>query len=47
MDAVTGPSGWRIHQSKGDREGTWTISVSGNWSLVSEEICNLNLENYH
>jgi proteic killer suppression protein len=51
MEQVSGPPGWRIHQLKGDREGTWTISVSGNWrltfDLVKGEICNLDLEDYH
>jgi toxin HigB-1 len=27
MDGVTGPPGWRVHQLKGDRAGTWSISV--------------------
>ena len=51
MDQVNGPPGWRIHQLKGDREGTWSISVSGNWRLTFDlekgEICNLDLEDYH
>jgi len=51
MNAVTGPPGWRIHQLKGDRAGTWSISVSGNWRITFDieqgEICNLNLEDYH
>jgi toxin HigB-1 len=51
MDAVSGPPGWRIHQLKGDRAGTWSISVSGNWRVTFDikqgEICNLNLEDYH
>jgi proteic killer suppression protein len=51
MSAVSGPPGWRIHQLKGDRAGTWSISVSGNWRLTFDieqgEICNLNLEDYH
>jgi plasmid maintenance system killer protein len=33
MGGVTGPPGWRVHQLKGDRAGTWSISVSGNWRL--------------
>ncbi len=49
MNAVTGPPGWRIHQLKGDRAGTWSISVSGNWRITFDieqgEI--LNLEDYH
>jgi proteic killer suppression protein len=51
MNGVSGPPGWRIHRLKGDRDGTWSISVSGNWRLTFDieqgEICNLNLEDYH
>jgi len=51
MQAVAGPPGWRIHQLTGDRAGTWSISVSGNWRVTFEldhgEICHLNLEDYH
>jgi len=51
MKAVAGPPGWRVHQLKGDRAGTWSISVSGNWRLTFDleegEICNLDLEDYH
>ena len=42
---------WRAHQLTGDRAGTWSLSVSGNWrmtfDLVNGEICNLDLEDYH
>jgi proteic killer suppression protein len=34
MDQVIGPPGWRIHQLVGDRAGTWSISVSGNWRIT-------------
>lgn len=51
MQGVMGPPGWRIHQLSGDRNGTWSISVSGNWrmtfDLAAGEIRNLNLEDYH
>jgi proteic killer suppression protein len=51
MTKVIGPPGWRVHQLKGDRAGTWSISVSGNWRLtfdvVGGDICSLNLEDYH
>lgn len=51
MDGVAGPPGWRIHQLVGDRAGTWSISVSGNWRITFEiedgEISNLDLEDYH
>jgi proteic killer suppression protein len=51
MSGVQGPPGWRIHQLTGDRAGTWSISVSGNWRITFTiergEIVNLNLEDYH
>ena len=37
--------------SSGDREGTWSVSVSGNWritfNLEGGDITNLDLEDYH
>lgn len=51
MDGVQGPPGWRIHQLSGDRAGTWSISVSGNWRLTftieQGALSNLDLEDYH
>ena len=51
MSGVDGPPGWRLHQLSGDRRGTWSISVSGNWRVTfdieGDEIHNLNLEDYH
>jgi proteic killer suppression protein len=51
MSGVQGPPGWRIHHLTGDRAGTWSISVSGNWritfGIVDGEITDLNLEDYH
>jgi proteic killer suppression protein len=51
MEGVQGPPGWRIHQLTGDRAGTWSISVSGNWRITLEfdgsAITNLDLEDYH
>ena len=51
MDGVQGPPGWRIHRLAGDRAGTWSLSVSGNWRITFEirngEICDLDLEDYH
>ncbi len=50
-DSTLGPPGWRIHQLTGNRAGTWTISVSGNWRVTFKvrggEIVDLNLEDYH
>jgi toxin HigB-1 len=51
IGGVAGPPGWRVHQLRGDRAGTWSISVSGNWRLTFDieqgEVCNLDLEDYH
>ena len=51
MAGVQGPPGWRMHQLAGDRNGTWSISASGNWRVTFEVvdgmIVNLNLEDYH
>ena len=51
MSGVLGPPGWRIHQLTGQRVGTWSISVSGNWRLTFDvphgEIYDLDLEDYH
>lgn len=56
MDQATSPEqldipGWRLHQLTGDRKGTWSISVSGNWRITFEfsgaDTVNVNLEDYH
>jgi len=51
IERLQGPPGWRLHQLSGDRAGTWSLSVSGNWRLtfdvVDGEVCNLDLEDYH
>lgn len=51
IEGLEGPPGWRIHQLSGDRAGTWSISVSGNYRITFEldgvDIRNLNLEDYH
>jgi proteic killer suppression protein len=51
LEGVQGPPGWRIHQLVGDRAGTWSISVSGNWRITFNieggDDTNLDLEDYH
>ena len=51
LSEVQGPPGWRIHQLTGNRAGTWSISVSGNWRItfevINHEIEHLDLEDYH
>jgi proteic killer suppression protein len=43
--------GYRLHRLKGDRAGTWSVSVSGNWRVTftfeGEEAFDVDLEDYH
>lgn len=43
--------GYRLHRLKGDRSGTWSVSVSGNWRLTftfeGEDAFDVDLEDYH
>jgi len=43
--------GFDLHRLKGDRQGEWAISVSGNWRItfrfVKGEALDINLEDYH
>lgn len=40
-----------LHELKGDRKGTWAVSVSGNWRVTfkfeDENAINVNYEDYH
>ena len=51
MAEAGGPPGWRIHPLRGDRAGTWSISVTGNWRLIfgvdDGEIVDLGQEDNH
>lgn len=43
---------WKPHTLTGDREGTWSLSVTRNrrltfWMDDEQQICDLNLEDYH
>jgi len=44
---------WKVHRLTGDRKGTWSLSVTRNRRLTfsidtaEQEICDLNLEDYH
>lgn len=43
---------WKAHTLAGDREGTWSLTVTRNRRLTfrideDREICELNLEDYH
>ena len=43
--------GLHLHELKGDRKGTWSIRVSGNWRITFEfegqDAVNVNYEDYH
>ena len=44
-------AGWRLHTLSGNRQGEWSVSVSGNWRITFQEldgyVYRLNLEDYH
>jgi proteic killer suppression protein len=50
-EGLQGPPDWRINHLAGNRAGTWSISVSGNWRISFEidngEVHGLDLEDYH
>jgi len=43
--------GYRLHQLKGNRAGTWSLTVSGNWrvtfTFAGEDAYDVDLEDYH
>ena len=43
--------GYRLHRLKGNRAGTWSVSVSGNWRITfkfeGEDAFDVDLEDYH
>lgn len=45
------PPGWRVHRLSGNRQSTWSVTITGNWRLtfliVDNEIEQLDLEDYH
>ena len=56
LDAALKPDdmslpGYRFHSLKGDRKGTYAVSVSGNWRLTfrfaGEDAADIDLEDYH
>ena len=57
LEAAQSPSsvdtrpGFRLHPLKGDRQGQWSMSVSGNWRIVFRfvdgEAVDVDLLDYH
>ncbi len=43
--------GLHLHELTGNREGTWSVRVSGNWRVTfrfeGPDACDVNLEDYH
>ena len=43
--------GYNLHQLKGDRQGTWSIKLSGNWRVTCRfedgNAQDLDIEDYH
>lgn len=43
--------GYRLHELKGARKGTWSVTVSGNWRLTfsfqERDAYDVDLEDYH
>jgi proteic killer suppression protein len=56
LNRATQPSdmnlpGYRLHELKGERKGTWSVTVSGNWRLTftirDGHAYDVDLEDYH
>jgi toxin HigB-1 len=55
LDSATAPKDLvgvaKFHQLKGDRKGTWSMHVSGNWVLTfrfdGQNITDVDFEDYH
>lgn len=43
--------GLLLHELTGNRQGTWSVKVSGNWRITFTfddiNVCNVDLEDYH
>ena len=35
---ANGQAGWRLHTLSGNRQGEWSVSVSGNWRITFQEL---------
>ena len=50
IDEINIP-GYRLHELKGDRQGTWSIKVSGNWRITftfnDNNAYDIDFEDYH
>jgi proteic killer suppression protein len=43
--------GLRLHRLKGDRKGTWSVTISGNWRITfsfdGKDAVDVDYEDYH
>lgn len=44
--------GWGLHPLKGNRKGTWSVTVTGNWRITfsfdeENDVVDVDLEDYH
>jgi toxin HigB-1 len=51
LPEAMGLPGFRLHRLKGDREGAWSVWITGNYRLTfeidGEDATNVDLEDYH
>lgn len=56
LDAAGKPSdldlpGYRLHPLRGDRRGSWSISITGNWRIIfrfeAGDVHDVDLVDYH
>ena len=56
LDVASKPSeldlpGYRLHPLRGDRKGSWSISISGNWRIIFRfedgDVYDVDLVDYH
>lgn len=44
-------AGFNLHSLKGDRQGVWSITVTGNWRItfefIDDDVHIVNFEDYH
>ncbi len=52
LDELSVPPNYGLHPLRGDREGTWSMTITRNWRLTfrindAGELTEMNLEDYH
>lgn len=51
LQMVATVPGWRLHELKGARKGTWSMTITRNWRMTfrleGEVIYDVDLEDYH